>query len=288
MTRISQMIVIAVLLVPNLGNANVPRRLQGKWILVEVHQQDQVSKMSHENSGCTITDKELVLKAGAITQKYQLHVDLSTSPPQINTGLKTDKGVEVSPGIYNLVGDRLRVCFAVPGSPRPEGFSAHVGEPHFMWVFKRPVEKPPFTESTELTPGQKKKLREASDALQGSWKIVSMEWDGRQYPGKVSGKIVILGANATSYGGDKPVTYSLEIDPNVSPAQLNMLMKMDGEVQIKQCIYKLEGDTLTLCHHFKSNQARPSEFKTKASDGLLLTTLKRETIQQTGSENTAR
>lgn len=283
MSRISQCLIIVLLLLPTLCTADVPTSLQGKWILVEVHQQDQVTKMSHENSGCTITEDELILKAGTIGQKYRLQVDLSTTPPQINTGLKTDKGVEVSPGIFNIVGDRLRMCFAVPGSPRPAGFSAHVGEPHFMWIFKRPVVKPPLTESTELTPGQKKRLRAASDAIQGSWKIVSMEWDGRTYPGEVTGKIVILGEKATSYGGEIPVTYSLELDPNIEPAQLNMLMTVDGELQIKQCIYKIEEDTLTLCHHIKSNKARPTEFKTAASDGLLLTKLKRETIQQTGN-----
>ncbi|MDC0274059.1 TIGR03067 domain-containing protein [Planctomycetaceae bacterium] len=261
----------------------VPRSLQGKWVLIEVHQQDQIVKVSDESSECTITKDELILRVGTLGQNYQLHVDPSTTPPQINSALKTDNGNQVSPGIYNIVGNQLRICFAVPGRKRPQGFSAHIGEPHFMWVFKRHIDKPPFTKNTDLTPAQSERLNAASDHLQGTWEIVSMEWDGRIFPGKVSGKIVIHGDKATSFGGEKPVTYSLEIDPNVSPPQLNLLMTADNELQIKQCIYKIEGDTLSLCHHFKSNQARPEEFQTRASDGLLLTRLKKQSIQQTGN-----
>ena len=281
--RMSLFFILAISMVHPCCDGAVPRSLQGKWVLVEVHQQDQIVKMTHENSGCTITKDELILKVGTLAQNYQLHADPSTTPPQINTALKTDNGLQVSPGIYNIVGNQLRVCFAVPGSERPQGFSAHVGEPHFMWIFKRYIETPPFTKNTAPTPAQSERLRLASDQLQGTWEIGSMEWDGRVFPGKVSGKIVIHGDKATSFGGEKPVTYSLEIDPNVKPAQLNLLMTADNELQIKQCIYKIEGETLVLCHHFKSNQARPEKFQTRASDGLLLTRLKKQSIQQTGN-----
>jgi len=136
-----------VLLLCSIGQSRcegaVPRNLQGKWVLIEVHQQDQIAKISNDHSGCTITSEELILEAGTIKQNFQLHADPSTTPPQLNTTLKTDKGLEVSSGIYNLVGNQLRICFAVPGNERPKGFSAHVGEPHFMWIFKRYVEAPP-------------------------------------------------------------------------------------------------------------------------------------------------
>ena len=276
-----------VLLLCSIGQSRcegaVPRNLQGKWVLIEVHQQDQIAKISNDHSGCTITSEELILEAGTIKQNFQLHADPSTTPPQLNTTLKTDKGLEVSSGIYNLVGNQLRICFAVLGNARPKGFSAHVGEPHFMWIFKRYVEAPPFTKNTAPTPAQAERLRMASQQLQGTWEIVSMEWDGRTFPGEISGKIVIHGDKATSFGGEKPVTYSLEIDPNVEPAQLNLLKTENDQLLIKQCIYKIEGNTLFLCHHFKSNKTRPKEFRTRSSDGLLLTQLKKQSIQQTGN-----
>jgi uncharacterized protein (TIGR03067 family) len=264
---------------------DLPLELQGKWNLAEIHQQDQVTKITGKTAGCRIAGGVMTLQAGPVEQNYRIAVDKGKSPAHIDAALKTDEGFEVSQGVYHVVGNRLQMCFAVPGSPRPEAFSAHVGEPHFMWVFERPVEKPPFIEKTELTPEQQQKLLEASADLQGSWELVSMQWDGRNYPGEVQGRIVIRGDKATSYGGKQPVTYSLEIDPNKTPAQLNMLLKADGQLKIKQCIYKLEGDTLTLCHHFKSDKPRPTEFKTEASDGLLLSVLKRQSpIQQTGRE----
>ena len=265
--------------------AEIPAELQGIWNLIEIHQQDQVKKITNGEAGCRIAGNTLTLQAGPVEQNYQIAVEREHSPAHIDAALKTDQGTEVSQGVYHVTGDRLQICFAVPGSPRPEAFSAHVGEPQFMWVFKRPVEKPPFVEKTEPTPAERQRILAASAELQGSWKLHSMQWDGRNYPGEVTGRILIRGDKATSFGGEKPVSYSLEIDPNQSPAQLNMLMSLDGQLRIKQCIYKIEGDTLTLCHHFKSNKPRPKEFKTTASDGLLLSVLKRQpSIQQTSRE----
>lgn len=268
-----------------LSAAEIPAELQGTWNLVEIHQQDQVTKITNDEAGCRVTGNKLTLQAGPVEQNYQIAVDPKHSPAHMDAALKTDQGVEISHGVYHVTGDRLQICFAVPGNPRPEGFSAHVGEPQFIWVFKRPVEKPPFVQKTEPTPEERQRIIAASAELQGSWELVSMQWDGRDYPGQVAGRILIRGDKATSFGGEKPVTYSLKIDPNQSPAQLNMLVNVDGKLKIKQCIYKIEGDTLTLCHHFKSNKVRPAEFKTAASDGLLLSVLKRQsTIQQTGRE----
>lgn len=265
--------------------AEIPDELLGTWNLIEIHQQDKVTRIANDNAGCRIVGNRLTLQAGPVEQNYQIAVDGKQSPAHMDAALKTDQGIEVSHGVYHITGDRLQICFAVPGSPRPEAFSAHVGEPQFLWVFTRPVEKPAFVEKKEPTPAERQRILAASTELQGSWELVSMQWDGRNYPGAVTGRILIQGDKATSFGGEKPVTYSLEIDPSQSPAQLNMLMKVEGELRIKQCIYKIEGDTLTLCHHFKSNKARPAEFKTAASDGLLLSVLKRQSpIQQTGQE----
>lgn len=271
--------------VAELSAEDLPIELQGKWNLVEIHQQDQVTKITEKTAGCRIAGGVMTLQAGPVEQNYRIAVDKGESLAHIDAALKTDQGLEVSLGVYHVVGDRLQICFATPGSPRPEAFSAHVGEPHFMWVFRRPVEKPPFVEKTELTPAEQQKLLAASAELQGSWELVSMQWDGRNYPGEVSGRIVIQGDKATSFGGRKPVTYSLEIDPDKTPAQLNMLLNVDGQLRIKQCIYKLDGDTLTLCHHFKSNNPRPTKFKTETGDGFLLSVLKRESpIQQTSGK----
>ena len=43
----------------------------------------------------------------------------------------------MSPGIYELDGDTLKVCYAIDGGKRPAEFKAKPGSKHVLIVFKR-------------------------------------------------------------------------------------------------------------------------------------------------------
>jgi uncharacterized protein (TIGR03067 family) len=48
-------------------------------------------------------------------------------------------------GIYELVGDRFRVCYGLPGRDRPRDFSPQAGSGHMLQELKRATPSPPPT-----------------------------------------------------------------------------------------------------------------------------------------------
>ena len=57
--------------------------------------------------------------------------------------------------------------------------------------------------------------------------------------------------------------------PVKEPKTLDLTIKLGNQEKVSQGIYKLDGDTLTLCRT-EENGERPKEFKTTAKSGILV------------------
>jgi len=113
--------------------------------------------------------------------------------------------------------------------------------------------------------------------LQGTWSITGLEIEGEKTPDSMlaDARIVIKGSRFTSTGMGTLYEGTLKLDSSTQPAQLDL--KFDagpptGETNLG--IYKLDGDTWTLCLATRGS-VRPSRFASTPGSGFALETLTR-------------
>jgi uncharacterized protein (TIGR03067 family) len=117
-------------------------KFQGSWHFVSVitdgtpAPSDQIKGTVLKNDGTKFTFKD-PQSSGAGT----FRIDASKNPRHLDItfGTGPDKGKTV-PGIYRFLGDRVRVCLALPGKARPTKFEAPAGSGHVLEVLE-PVKK---------------------------------------------------------------------------------------------------------------------------------------------------
>jgi len=117
--------------------------LQGSWKLVSAMRdgkalpKDKVKKTTIVIKDDTFKDDTFVFPDSAeyaTSKEGTIKLDATTKPKQMDT-TSTEK--EVMLGIYELDGDRYKVCFAPTGKPRPSEFASKPGSGNLLQVWKR-------------------------------------------------------------------------------------------------------------------------------------------------------
>lgn len=108
------------------------------------------------------------------------------------------------------------------------------------------------------------------DLLQGEWALVSQESQGRLLPDAlVRGQTVTVKADQwTIQVRGKEGTFTFKIDPSKDPKTIDLTRKVGEKEIVLRGIYKVDGDTLTVCRAGAEHE-RPKEFKVTAEVGLL-------------------
>jgi len=114
-------------------------KLQGTWVLVSMETEGHdVAAEDFKDWTAVYEQNHLTLKAGdRVRRRGIVTLDPGRKPKAMNTwdqdGPYDDQTV---PGIYELNGDTLKVCFARPGQERPKEFTTKSGTAFLVCVYK--------------------------------------------------------------------------------------------------------------------------------------------------------
>ena len=112
--------------------------LQGTWKLVSAMRDGEaLPKDKVKKTTIVIKDDTFLFPDSAeyaTSKEGTIKLDATTKPKQMDA-TSTEK--EVMLGIYELDGDRYKVCFAPTGKPRPSEFASKSGSGNLLQVWKR-------------------------------------------------------------------------------------------------------------------------------------------------------
>src|SRR5215217_8228539 len=122
------------------SNATRDTRLDGEWTCVSaVMDGKSLSADAIKSLRLVITGTRYITRTANETLFDSTYrVDRTKTPPQIfmlgNEGALTGKEAQ---GIYDLSGDTLRICYAMPGDPAPVKFESTPGSKAQFIVWRR-------------------------------------------------------------------------------------------------------------------------------------------------------
>jgi uncharacterized protein (TIGR03067 family) len=117
------------------------KRLEGTWEVVALVQDGHEKPLEGATGGlqAVITDDERTLRAGAtVFSRGRYRIGPAASPRAIDLTITqgSHRG-QIVRGIYDLVGDRLRICLAMKGGPRPTAMVSRPDSGHTLMVHQR-------------------------------------------------------------------------------------------------------------------------------------------------------
>jgi uncharacterized protein (TIGR03067 family) len=113
-------------------------KLTGEWkVESATFDGNAVPAQQSDLMGFTIEGKKIVAKANP-NDPATLTIDPLATPAVMDT---TDAKGTVNPGIYKLEGEKLTICSAWPGDPRPAAFESPKGKRYVLMVATRVVKK---------------------------------------------------------------------------------------------------------------------------------------------------
>ena len=260
----------AVIAVADDKSANDAKNLQGVWQAVDLEANgkkspdDQVKELKIVFKG----DRVFAVKPEGEGQKSKFTLDTSKKLNTIDLTPIDGKG-KLAAGIYSLKNGQLKVCIHLFGkdtSQRPTEFKTHEGDGVGFAILELAADD--------------KSANDAKD-LQGVWQAVDAEGNGEKLPADQVQelKIVFKGDEifAVTPKGEQPKN-KFKLDSSKTPKTIDVI-PIDGQDKgtIHAGIYSLKKGRLTLCINIfgKDPALRPTEFKTKANDGVGLITLER-------------
>jgi uncharacterized protein (TIGR03067 family) len=126
-------------------------------------------------------------------------------------------------------------------------------------------------------PPKKKPVKTDAEKLQGTWKLVTIENNGKTGPAPANTQILFQGKKFIIKNGDKVrVESTFTLDPAKKPKTIDFqISKGPGRDKTLYGIYDLDGDKLKLCLNEGQRGGRPTEFATPPNTRVSLVVMER-------------
>jgi uncharacterized protein (TIGR03067 family) len=114
--------------------------LQGTWMVVSAESRGQKAREEVlKDFTVVIKDDTLTARSGRFRNtRYRFTLDSTKQPKAIDLALLLNDPPSIHPGIYELDGDNLKICFTLDkGGERPAKFETKPGSDEVLWVLKR-------------------------------------------------------------------------------------------------------------------------------------------------------
>jgi uncharacterized protein (TIGR03067 family) len=124
-------------------------------------------------------------------------------------------------------------------------------------------------------PGPKEAPKAVPARIEGEWVVESYMLGGKDVGREKGGTFVIAdGKIALLKDGRRREEVEYKLDPKADPPRIDLSPPAKEKEGVIPGIYKLDGDTLTLCFP-KGQGDRPTKFESPAESKIVLMTLKR-------------
>lgn len=242
-------------------------RLQGTWQFVALEVQGEAKPAEDVAQYTAVLQGDLwtVSKGKEVAAQVVFRVDPTKTP-------KTMEFIDINRarsmrGIYSLQGETLKICDRdVKKGDRPTNFATTPDSGLVLVTLRR------------LKPGGRRADPMAAERakLLGNWRFVSMEVQGEHKPDTEFSKYkVVFQDDQWTVSEDHRIAAQsfFRMDPTKTPKTIDIVDIDKG--RIIRGVYKLEGDTFTVCDRGAEKGGRPVEFATRPDSGLVLVVLAR-------------
>jgi uncharacterized protein (TIGR03067 family) len=245
-------------------------RLQGQWTAT-FGPQNTVVVVTIKGTYATLTFTRADGQSGE--SKGNLKIDENSKPHKtvdwVNFTSQTGEKAPPNLGIYKLSGDSITICNGGPGNERPTEFKAGEGGRTQLFV---------LTRKTAASAGTAEALAGDLGKIQGRWTAKVGPNQQNSLTLTIKGTSVALSIT-TAEGQLRDLKGEIKIDENAKPHKtldwVNFTTQSGATGPPNLAIYKLSGDTLTICSGGPGRD-RPAEFMAGENNRPSLTVLFRD------------